>query len=135
MKTNKVKTYDDISNELKKRLNNTDIRLNNLMNVLKAVMEVVELTKVDGTNKKKFALSLLEQIIDEANIDKEEENECKKMINNGTISNTIDLVILASKNKVKINKRKGVIKRISRTVSSKARVLQKRQRRSHRNSF
>ena len=45
------------------------------------------------------------------------------MVNNGTVSNTIDLVISASKKKTKINKKK---KRLSLSFSKKAMALQNR---------
>lgn len=104
----KLETFDEIARELKRRAGHIEMSVNNFMTILHYVLEVVELSKAKGPQKKTFAISLLNKIIDEADICNEEKNECRNMINNGTVSNTIDLVITASKKKTKINKRKSL---------------------------
>tara|TARA_B100000401_G_C52626725_1_gene634038 strand:- start:358 stop:744 length:387 start_codon:yes stop_codon:yes gene_type:complete len=118
----KLETFDEIARELKRRAGHIEMSVNNLMTILQYILEVVELTKAKGPQKKTFAISLLNQIIDEADISNEEKNECRNMIKNGTVSNTIDLVITASKKKTKINKNK---KRLSLNFN-KASILQNR---------
>lgn len=116
----KLETFDEIAKELKKRAGHIEMSVNNLMSILQYILEVVELSKAKGPQKKTLAISLLNQIINEADICKEEKDECRKMINNGTVSNTIDLVITASKKKTKINKNK---KRLSMNFNSKKAFL------------
>tara|TARA_Y100001970_G_C14257575_1_gene876662 strand:- start:1790 stop:2272 length:483 start_codon:yes stop_codon:yes gene_type:complete len=119
------KTFEEISVELKKRVENLEISVDNLMIILQDVLEVVELTKAKGPQKKAFAISLLKQIVSEADIDESERENCNLIINNGTISNTIDLVITASKKKTKLNKKKGIMNRLSKNTI-KAMNLQRR---------
>jgi len=119
----KLETFDEISAELKRRAGHIEMSVNNLMTILQYILEVVELSIAKGPQKKTFAISLLNQVIDEADICKEEKDECRNMVNNGTVSNTIDLVISASKKKTKINKKK---KRLSLSFSKKAMALQNR---------
>lgn len=111
------KTFEEISIELKKKIENTEISVDNLIKILQVVLEVVESTKVKGPQKKVYAISLLKQIVSEADIDKSEKDNCNILINNGIISNTIDLVITASKKKTKLNNKKSLIKRISKRIS------------------
>lgn len=131
-----INTYDDLSKELKKRLNKPDVCASNLINILKVILEVVELSSVNGSQKKTFAISLLNKIIDEADIVNREKRECKKLIENGTVSNTIDLVISASKKDVQINnktkKKSKLLKNISKiSMSLTAIKLQKKRRGSY----
>jgi len=120
----KIKIFEEISEELKKRLNQSDIRGDNLIYVLKCVLEVVELTKVEGPEKKRLAMVLLDELINESNMtssDKKKYTELK----DGFLQDIIDLIVSASKHKIKINKKKtGIIKKVSRSLSSKARILQ-----------
>lgn len=122
-----IETFEEISVELKKRIGHLEVSVDNLMIILQYVLEVVELTKAKGPQKKAFAISLLKQIIDEADINQNEKSNCYVLINNGTVSNTIDLVITASKKKTKLNKHKSLVKRIlCRRKNKHAENLQKR---------
>ena len=120
----KIKIFEEITEELKKRLNQSDIRGDNLIYVLKCVLEVVELTKVEGPEKKRLAMVLLDELINESKMtssDKKKYTELK----DGFLQDIIDLIVSASKHKIKINKKKtGIIKKVSRSLSSKARILQ-----------
>ena len=52
-----------------------------------------------------------------------------EIIDNNIISNIIDLIVLASKNKIKINKKKLKIRKLSKKISSKftkASIIQSR---------
>ena len=114
-------TFDieKLYSELKKRLGHLEVSVDNLMIILQYILEVVELTKVKDPQKKALAISLLKQIVSEADIDESERENCNIIINNGTVSNTIDLVITASKKKTKLNKHKSLVKRILNRRSCK----------------
>ena len=121
----KIKIFEEISEELKKRLNQSDIRGDNLIYVLKCVLEVVELTKVEGPEKKRLAMVLLDELINESNMTSSDKKKYTELIKDGFLQDIIDLIVSASKHKIKINKKKtGIIKKVSRSLSSKARILQ-----------
>jgi len=134
----KIKTFEEIREELKKRLNQSDIRVDNLIYVLKCVLEVVELTKVEGPEKKRLAMVLLDELINESNMISSDKKKYTQLIKDGILQDTIDLIVSASKHKIKINKKKiiktGIIKRVSRSLNSKARLLQMRTGSSRRKS-
>ena len=96
---------------LKNKLDKYDSKILTLVDIIQNVVEVVELTKLQGSTKKKFALSLVEKSIEYL---PESRNELKENIlqniNNGLISDTIDLIIKASKQELKINSISDVIK-------------------------
>ena len=125
----KLITNEEITNELKKRIENIELSYNNFNLILHHILEVVELTKTSSENKKDKAIYLIKQIIDKSNIDDKEKKIYYEIIDNNIISNIIDLIVLASKNKIKINKKKLKIRKLSKKISSKftkASIIQSR---------
>lgn len=125
----KLITNEEITNELKKRIEDIELSYNNFNLILHHILEVVELTKTSGKNKKDKAIYLIKQIIDKSNIDDKEKKIYYEIIDNNIISNIIDLIVLASKNKIKINKKKLKIRKLSKKISSKftkASIIQSR---------
>ena len=125
----KLITNKEITNELKKRIENIELSYNNFNLILGHILEVVELTKTSGKNKKDKTIYLIKQIIDKSNIDDKEKKIYYEIIDNNIISNIIDLIVLASKNKIKINKKKLKIRKLSKKISSKftkASIIQSR---------
>lgn len=127
----KIETYEETAEELKKKVGYIEVSVENLITILQYILEIVELTKKKGPQKKTLAITLLKQLIDESEANVIEKDDCYIMINNGTISNTIDLVISASKKKTKLNKYKSIVKRILHkyNISKQARSLQQKMRR------
>tara|TARA_Y100000389_G_scaffold145439_1_gene143985 strand:- start:1911 stop:2336 length:426 start_codon:yes stop_codon:yes gene_type:complete len=117
----KLITNKEITNELKKRIENIELSYNNFNLILRHILEVVELTKTSGENKKEKAIYLIKQVIDKSNINNKEKKIYYEIIDNNIISNIIDLIVLASKNKIKINKKKLKIRKLSKKISSKFR--------------
>ena len=70
--------------------------------ILKYVMEEVESTPIKGIKQKEFALKLIRELIIDLT-DKEDEETLLKLLDNGTISNIIDLIVDASNGKLNIN--------------------------------
>jgi hypothetical protein len=92
---------------VKSKLDKYDKKLLTVVDIIQNVIEVVELTKLKGNSKKEFALQLVERCIEylpDTCFDLK--NNIKLSLDNGFISDTIDLIIKASKQELKIN---GVI--------------------------
>ena len=104
----------DVSNlfgAVKVKLDKYDNGLVTLVDIIENVLEVVELTKLKGSSKKDFALKLVEKCIEylpDSRFDLK--NNIQQNINNGLISDTIDLIIKASKQELKINSIADVVK-------------------------
>ena len=123
-------TLDSILEEFKNKFREVHINSSNLINVLKNIIEIVELIKIKGSDKKIYAINLLRLLINDSTMEKKEKEMCIFMLDNNIISDIIDIIILASKNKIKINKGKlKNIRKISKKISShfrKASLIQSR---------
>lgn len=92
---------------VKSKLDKYDSKLITIVDIITNVIEVVELTRLKGSSKKDFAIQLIEKYVaylPDTKIDLK--NNIKLSLDNGFISDTIDLIIKASKQELKIN---GVI--------------------------
>lgn len=74
-----------------------------IISVLQFIIEAIELTDLSGPQKKTLALELLASLIEISSLDNEDKMWCAMLIDNGTIGDTIDLVISASRGKLKAN--------------------------------
>ena len=125
----KIKNLDSILEEFKNKFRGIYINSSNLINVLKNIIEIVELIKIKGSDKKIYAINLLRLLINDSTMEKKEKEMCIFMLDNNIISDIIDIIILASKNKIKINKNRFKIRKISKKISShfrKASLIQSR---------
>lgn len=124
----KLKTFEEIYLEVIKKIDNYEVSVDNFILILENVLEVVELTKKQKDSKKKeIVILLLKKIVNDANISESEKRDCNLIIDNGTVSNTIDLLINDCKNNNKLNKRKSLIRRIlSRKNNKTAENLQRK---------
>ena len=89
---------------VKAKLDKYDKRLVTLVDIIENVVEVVELTKLKGSSKKDLALELIRcciEYVPDTRIDLRE--IIKNNLDNGLISDTINLIIKASKQELKIN--------------------------------
>jgi hypothetical protein len=77
-------------------------------------METVEKTSIKGTEQKDLALRLIRALIVDLT-DKEDEKILLKLLDDGTISNMIDLIVDATRGKLNINK---VVTVSSKLISS-----------------
>lgn len=124
----KLKTFEEIYLEVIKKIDNYEVSVDNFILILENVLEVVELTKKQKDSKKKeIVILLLKKIVNDANISESEKRDCNLIIDDGTVSNTIDLLINDCKNNNKLNKRKSLIRRIlSRKNNKTAENLQRK---------
>ena len=89
-------------NNIKEKISTINICPNTLHLILKYVMEEVESTPVKGIQQKEFAIKLIRELIKDLT-DKEHEETLLKLLDNGTISNIIELIVDASNGKLNIN--------------------------------
>lgn len=97
-----INIFSKSLNIIKEKASVINIRPSTLHLILKYVMEEVETTPVKGAEQKEFALKLIKELIIDLT-DKEDEETLLKLLNDGTISNMIDLIIDATKGKLNIN--------------------------------
>ena len=105
-------TFEEIYCEINKQISNFEISTNTLIIILQNILEIVEINKNNDIHEKAFVMSLLKKIVNEADIDDNEKYNCNLIINNGTISNTIDLIKDTSNKNTKLNKKKSLLRRI-----------------------
>ncbi len=101
-----MKQFQEVYNALLKKINDTDsfeLNPHNLIVLLKMTIELVEFLELSGREKKSLVIDLLKKYVNESKINETEKQICLDMINNGTISETIDLVIDASNGSLDIN--------------------------------
>ena len=91
------------SNNLRVKLSSIKLCPNTLHLLIKYVMEEVENQPIKGSEQKDLALKLIKNLIIDVP-DKEDEDTLLKLLNDGTISNIIDIIIDATKGKLNINK-------------------------------
>lgn len=101
-----MKKYQEVYNILLKKINDIDsfeLNPHNLIVLLKITIELVEFLELSGREKKSLVIDLLKKYVNESEINENDKQICLDMINNGTISETIDLVIDASNGSLDIN--------------------------------
>lgn len=103
---NKTKSLSELLceslNSLKVKLSSITLRPNTIHLLVKYVMEEVENQPIKGSEQKDLALELIKNLIIDLS-DKEDEETLLKLLNDGTISNIIDIIIDATKGKLNIN--------------------------------
>ena len=88
--------------ELQKKISMIDIKTTTLPQIIKEAMEIVEKTTIKGTKQRQFVIKLLRNLF-QSLTNNEEEKLLLQLLDNGTISNTIDIIVDASKGKLNIN--------------------------------
>lgn len=103
----KFPEYLEAFNTLKSKLKGLKITSGTLINIVRYAMEIVELTKVKGTEQKRMVIELLRDLFDgdenDLPIPEEEKALCLQLINNGSVSETIDIIVDATKGRININ--------------------------------
>lgn len=89
--------------EVRHQLGAIGIKPTTLSIVIKHVMEVVENTPVKGKDQMNYALLIISDLVNELE-DGQEKTLLIEMLDNGSIRDTIELVVDASKGNLKINK-------------------------------
>jgi len=95
--------YDTTLEAIKEKVSLITIRPSTLYLIIKHVMEEVEKTPVKGPEQKELALNLIKALIIDFT-ENEDEKVLLDLLNDGTISNFMDLIVDVSKGKININK-------------------------------
>jgi len=88
---------------MKNKTGDTDINASTIITIVTYAMEVVETTKVKGSEQKDLAVKLVRQTVVDAPISDEKEKLLLDMIDQGILSDTIELVCAATKGDLNIN--------------------------------
>ena len=117
---NIIKNKNNLSNLLENSLKNVKSKLSiitispsTLHLLVKYVMEEVEIQHIKGSEQKDLSLELIKHLITDLS-DEDDKEILLILLKTGTISNIIDLIIDATKRKLKINKKLNVISFIFR---------------------
>lgn len=113
--------YDDIYNQLKEKskdlFKNNEFSQKTIIQLTKYGMEIIEVSPIKGVLQKDILLEIMKRLILENNIEKKEKRTILKIINNGLISESIDLVIQATRGELSINQIKAKSKKIKKLVT------------------
>lgn len=74
-----------------------------LMKIVEHAMELVELTPIKGIQQKDFVIDLVKDVIKKTNLNDDEKDMVNLIFDSGAISQTIDLIIQATKGELNIN--------------------------------
>lgn len=76
-----------------------------LFKVLKVVMESIEIEEMQDMSKKELAESVLKSLVEESEMSDEKKKICLDLVDSGTIGDTMELVVAATKGELAINKK------------------------------
>ena len=93
--------------KVKEKLGNTEVKSSTMILIIKYVMETVEDFPKSGSERKDLALSIIKVLVNELS-ESGEKTFILETINNGIVSNTIDLIVAATKGELSINTVKEV---------------------------
>ena len=68
-------------------------------------MECIEVEDIAGMDKKQLAESIVRKLIKESEMSDEKRKICLDLVNAGTLGDTIDLVVSATKGELALNKK------------------------------
>lgn len=97
-------TLHEVVTTVVNRLGGREVSPQTLMVIVKYAMEVVELTKLKGSEQRQMVVDVVKQVVVDAPISDEREKLCLDMIESGVLGQTIDLVVDASKGHLDINR-------------------------------
>lgn len=89
--------YDKLLNEIKVSL--PDIKLDHkiIFKILKILLELIDIYEMTGEEKKQLALKVLRKYVDNSNMSDDEKELCNSLITDGTLSETINIIISAAR--------------------------------------
>ena len=102
-KPNIKNIYEKILIKVKEKMSVMKLRSSTLHLIIKYVMEEIEESPVKGTEQKEMALKILRELVVDLT-ENEDEKVLTQLLDDGTISNMIDLIVDATKGKLNINK-------------------------------
>lgn len=103
-----ISAYSSLSINMDGKL----IKPNNLILYVKYAMELAELTQLKGAEQKHLVIGLITKLVNESDISPEYKTPCIEFIESGALSQTIDIIVDATKGRLEINKPVSLLKRI-----------------------
>ena len=100
--TKETSMFQNITEIMKKKLANVSLRPNTIHLVIKYIMELIEETPIKGVEQKEFALKVMRELFKDLT-EGEDEIVLLKLLDDGSISNLIDLVVDATNGKINVN--------------------------------
>ena len=86
------------------------------MRLIRIAMVIVEQSKESGANKKQFVIELLKEVfLNNAEISSENKLEVLHLVTNGVVSDSIDVIVDASKGKFDLNKVEKVVEEVAKS--------------------
>lgn len=95
--------FDGLVSKLDLKIGSLEITPQSVMSVVRFAMEVVESTQLKGNEQKDMVLRLLRHVITVAPISDEKEALCLQIIDDGVVSNTIDIIVAATQGQLEVN--------------------------------
>ena len=89
---------------LKEKLNTETLNSDLIIKFVVLVMELVEDTDVKGKSQKDLVLYIVTEVINESPVEEEEKTLYLTILSSNNTSNTIDLIVDASKGNLNLNK-------------------------------
>ena len=87
-----------------------------MMRLIRIAMVIVEQSKESGANKKQFVIDLLKEVfLNNAEILPDHKLEVLHLIENGVVSDSIDIIVDASKGKFDLNKLENVAEEVAKS--------------------
>ena len=118
MVTGVIKDFNYCKEEFIKQVKESNIAVKPemIMRIIRIAMVIVEQTNETGPNKKQFVINLLKEIfLNNSDIPSEYKLEILSLLTNGVVSDSIDMVIDASKGKFDINKAEKVVEEVAKS--------------------
>ncbi len=107
-----MSTFEVAYNTFSQKMNGKLIKPENIMIYVKYAMEIAELTSLKGAEQKQLVIDLIRKIVKDSSLSVEHESICLDFIESGTLSQTIDIIVDATKGRLGINKPTALIKRV-----------------------
>lgn len=107
-----IEIENDIIDNIKNKLDGL-INTSNIHKILIDVMSLIEKTNLKGENQKLSTINILKELIT-SHSDNKNKTILIELIDDNTIGNIIDVIVLGTKNKLDINKKKDIIKKIKK---------------------
>jgi hypothetical protein len=94
----------ELYDNFKQKIKDIEITPENLITILTCAMEVVELSKLKGTEQKDAALKLMTDMLTESTLDEDIKKNYLDMVKSGMVANAVDIIVDATKGKLYVNK-------------------------------
>jgi hypothetical protein len=95
--------YQTFSNKINEKMKEVGIKPSTLHILIKYLIEEIETMPVKGVLQKQLALRLINELINNLSDDNPDKQILRSLYDSESISNTIELVVSASKGQININ--------------------------------